>query len=155
MISFKLDFDIYEGHVNTFLIGSKSLFEQIDCIITLISHSIDVDADVTYKLVELETGNISYLLNVDVQYPIQPVFGHNLTKEQIDNWYRELLLLFLGDRDKEKSINSIPVIAGQTGLDLYFIYVEIPKDNLVKLLDDFEKLSILLFRNLSLCEDER
>lgn len=153
MLSFKLDFEIDEGHINTFLIGSKSLFEKIDAIALLIAGSIDVEIDVKYKLVELESTHILYNLLVDLSYPIQPVFGYNISKEQIDDWFRHGLTLLLNKRDREESIYSFSTFAKKTGLDLYFIYVEIPENILMKLLDDFEKMSILLFKKLVFLEN--
>lgn len=154
MISFQLNFDINEGHINTFLIGSKSLFDKMEAIAQLIAQSIDVEIEFNYKLIELESRNISYEVIIDIRYPIQQVFGHNITKDQIDNWFRYGLTLLLDKRSREEEHKSLSELANKTGLDLYFIYVEIPEKTLLKLLDDFGKLSILLFNKLVFMEKQ-
>lgn len=148
MLTFQLNFDIDEGYLNTFLIGSRSLFEKIEAIVKLFAQSIDVEVELTYKLIELENSNISYLLKIDIKYPLQMVFGNNINKDQIDAWFQNGLSLLLDKKEQKDEHNSLSELAHKTEVDLYFIYVEIPENILTKLLDDFEKLSILLFKRL-------
>lgn len=154
MLSFQLDFEIYDGHINTFLIGSKSLFEKIEIIVQLLAKSIDVEVEITHKLIELESSDISYKLMIDIKYPVQLVFGSNITGTQIDEWFRQGLSLILNKKNEEDSIHSLSLLAKETGLELYFIYVAIPENILKELLGDFEKLSILLFKKLVFLEKQ-
>ena len=152
MLTFQLRFEIDEGNINTFLIGSKSLFENIESIVKLLGQSIDVETILSYKLIELESDTITYLLALHIEYPMQMVFGHNISNEQIDTWFKKGLDLLIHNKTDSNANNGLSDLANEIGIDQYFIYIQIPADFLIKLLDDFEKLSILLFNKLVLFE---
>ncbi len=148
MFSYQLDFEINEGNINTFLIGSKNLFEKINVLEQLLANSIDVKIDIEHKLIELENRKISYQVDIDINYPTQHVLGINISKEQIDRWFNQGLKLILENRSIDECLKSINILANDIELNLYLLYVKIPDNSLKKSLDDLEKLSILLFNKL-------
>jgi hypothetical protein len=148
MFSYQLDFEVNEGNINTFLIGSKNLFEKINVLEHLLANSIDVEIEIEHKLIELENKKISYQVDVDIKYPQQHVLGVNIDKNQIDQWFNQGLKLILENRSLEECIRSIDILAEDIKLNLYLLYIKIPDNILKKSLDDLEKLSILLFNKL-------
>lgn len=152
MFSYQLDFEINEGNINTFLIGSKNLFEKINILEQLLADSIDVGIGIEHKLIELENKKISYQLDIEIKYPKQNALGINISKEQIDRWFNQGLKLILENRSIDECIRSINILANDIELNLYLLYVKIPDNKFKKSLDDLEKLSILLFNKLAFFE---
>ncbi|MGL1892767.1 MAG: hypothetical protein OCD02_14140 [Spirochaetaceae bacterium] len=152
MLSYQFDFDIEEGNINTFLIGSKKLFGQIQNIGTLLGNSIDIGIDMEYKLIELDNSIISYNLTFSIKYPVQKLLGANLGRWQIEAWINRGLDLILNRVEIEQCFSSIDMLATEIELDKNIVYVKIPENILEIALEDFEKLSILLFRKLTFKE---
>ncbi len=152
MLNYQLDFDIEDGNINTFLIGSKQLFESVDKIIDLISKSLDLTYSFDHKLIELENNKISYKLNLDITYPLQNGFGLKLEKDQINSWFTKSLKIILNDTANTKVVNNLNQLAKDINIDQNFIYVEIPLNIFTKTLEDLKNLSILLFIKLTFIE---
>ncbi len=154
MLNYQLDFYIEKGSMNTFLIGSKDLFDKITTFETLLAKTIDIEIKVGYKMVELENHKISYILQLDILYPLQRLLGGNLSREQVDNWFKDnwqlLFCNFTADEIASKLKNSSKRIIQ----DQNFIYKEIPIKKIMNSLEDLKKLSILLFKKLEFFENK-
>ena len=148
MIKFQFDFEINEGSINSFLIGSKKLFEKFYILEELLANSIDIKIGLNHKLIELEGNKISYLLDIEIIYPLQNVLGNNLTKEQVDKWLVDGFKILMTEKDILTAIKKIHELALHLSFTTYFLYVKIPDNYLKKCLEDIENLSILLFNNL-------
>lgn len=148
MVSYQLDFYIEDGCMNTFLIGSKDLFEKVKAIIQLLSEAIDIKTNAVYKMVELENRKISYSLSLNISYPSQMLLGSALQRDQIDSWFNKGMALFLSGNSTEEVKNSLNNIALDIKLNSSFVYVDIPEKKIEICLEDLKKLSILLFKKL-------
>lgn len=152
MLRYQLDFEINEGNINTFLIGSKILFEKIYYIEDLFANSIGVNINLEHKLVELENKKISYNIGLKTEDSLQKVFGENITDEQIEEWFSQGLKLIFDENSVDETFNNIIFLAKKLKLDHYFLYVEISSNILKKSLTELENLSILLFNKLAFFE---
>lgn len=148
MLKYQLDFYIDEGNMNTFLIGTKDLFEKIKNLVSNLSCTIDVEADVTYKMSELENGRISYDLNIDIDYPSQMLLGDSFSREQIDSWFIYGCSLLWGQNEDKDVGRSLNETADLLELRSNFVFTDFPLKKIKISLEDFKKLSILLFKKL-------
>ena len=152
MLKFRLDFFINEGEMNTFLVGSKSLFEKVKLYENLLSKSINVEISVEYKMIELEHKRISYDVVVEIEYPLQMLLGVSLTKEQIDSWFSFGCSLLFASERAEVIVEKLSSFANEIGLNKNLLYVDLPVKKIENSLEDLKKLSILLFRKLEFRE---
>lgn len=152
MLNYQFDFYITEGEMNTFLVGSKGLFEKVKIYETLLSNAIDVNVQITYKLIELEHHKISYNINAYIEYPIQMLLGEPLLKRQIDRWFINGWKLLFSDNLIEDVPKSLDMLAEELELTNNFIYVKISEKKVIKALEDLKKMSILLFNKLDFYE---
>ncbi len=148
MIRYQLDFQISEGNINTFFIGSKKLFEQFEYFVKLLAKSIDIDIKVKHKLIELESNQISYELELDIEHPVQRVLGNDLDSEQINGWITKGIELLFKKNSTENFLFDIDKLATELSLNNYILYKKLSVNIIEKYLDDLENLSILLFNRL-------
>ncbi len=154
MLNYRLDFFIERGSMNTFLIGSKDLFEKIKHYETLLAKAIDIEIQINYKMVELENHKISYIFQLDILYPLQRLLGGSLSKDQIDGWFKNNSQLLFNDFSSLEIENSLKESAKKIIIDQNFIYEEIPLKKIKNSLEDLKKLSILLFKKLEFFENK-
>ncbi|QEN04715.1 hypothetical protein EW093_08340 [Thiospirochaeta perfilievii] len=148
MFSYQLDFKINEGNMNSFLIGTKTLFEKIYQLAKMLGSVIDVEILIEHKLIEIESSKISYQLDIDIKYPIQNALGSNINKHQIDDWISKGFQILLSYNSVDECISSLNSLVEKLKLYNYLLYVKIPEKKLKRSLEDMEKLSILLFNDL-------
>ncbi len=152
MQNYCFNFDIGNGNINSFLIGSKPIFESIEKIINIIGKSLDIGSNFSYKLLELENNSISYHGDLEILYPIQNGFGTKISKETIDAWFSKALSIILNNTDPEIIFEDLGKLGRELELQNNIIFVKINEAILKKHLEELEKLSIFLLVKLSFYE---
>ena len=152
MLNYQFDFYITEGEMNTFLVGSKELFEKVKVYESLLSRAIDVEIEITYKLIELEHHKISYNIEFFIRYPDQMLLGEPLLRSQIDHWFSHGWELLFSNIPICDIPTSLDILAEELELTNNFIYVKISEEKVIKSLEDLKKISILLFNKLDFFE---
>lgn len=148
MFIYQLKYEIEEGQMNRFLIGSRTLFDLLESYITVLLKTVDVKAKTKHKLVELESRRITYQLELEIEYTKQYLLGTHPDNSKIDSWIESGLNTLFSDFTPENSIKMLKESVDSLKLNQSILYVELPEKYLLNLLEDLQKLSILLFNKL-------
>ncbi|MBN1682504.1 hypothetical protein JW865_03005 [Candidatus Bathyarchaeota archaeon] len=148
MLNCQIEFEINQGQINRFLIGSKSFFSLIEKIVDSLALSINVEVEIKSSLAELESKKIIYNLEFYINYPIQRNLGVNIDNRDIETWFFTGLSLFFESDSTNILIYELDNLAEKLKISSTILYIKISEKKMKNLLDDLKNLSILLFNKL-------